>query len=149
MTFLWWHWLVVGLILVALEMAGSGGFYVIFFGIAALVVGVLAGAGAAGPVGMQLLLFSLLSVASLLLFRSPLLRWMNLDAPGRVVDSLVGESAIPLDDIVPGGVGRAELRGSVWAARNHGSATLLRGQRCVVSRVDQLTLFIEPEGARS
>ncbi len=35
---LWWHWLVIGLILVALEMAASGGFYVIFFGIAALAI---------------------------------------------------------------------------------------------------------------
>lgn len=30
----WWHWLVLGLVLVALEMAAAGGFYVIFFGIA-------------------------------------------------------------------------------------------------------------------
>ena len=32
----WWHWLVLGLVLVALELAASGGFYVIFFGIAVL-----------------------------------------------------------------------------------------------------------------
>ena len=35
----WWHWIVVGLILIALEMAASGGFYVIFFGIAAIAIG--------------------------------------------------------------------------------------------------------------
>jgi len=35
----WWQWLVLGLVLVALEMAASGGFYVIFFGIAALAIG--------------------------------------------------------------------------------------------------------------
>ena len=37
----WWHWIVVGLILIALEMAASGGFYVIFFGIAAIAIGAL------------------------------------------------------------------------------------------------------------
>jgi hypothetical protein len=145
----WWHWLVLGLILIGLEMAASGGFYVIFFGIAALAIGGLHLMDAAGPLWLQLLLFSLLSVLSLLFFRSPLMRWLQLDAPGRDVDSLVGETAIPLEDIAPGGVGRAELRGSVWSARNSGEVVLARGQRCTVVRVDRLTVFLEPEGARA
>jgi membrane protein implicated in regulation of membrane protease activity len=144
----WWHWLVLGLILIGLEMAASGGFYVIFFGISALVIGGLHLVDAAGPLWLQLLLFSVLAVLSLLFFRSSLLRWMNLDAPGGDVDSLVGEMAIPLDDIAPGGFGRAELRGSVWSARNSSAGTLARGQRCTVVRVDRLTIFLEPEGAR-
>src|SRR5215208_4932972 len=114
----WWHWLVLGLILVALEMAASGGFYVIFFGIAALAIGGLRLFDAAGPAWLQFLLFSIVSVASLLLFRSPFMRWMKLDQPGADVDSLVGEVATPLEDIAPGAVGRAELRGTVWTARN-------------------------------
>lgn len=145
----WWHWLVLGLILIGLEMAASGGFYVIFFGIAALAIGGLHLLDAAGPLWLQLLLFSLLSILSLLFFRSPLMRWLQLDAPGRDVDSLVGETAIPLEDIAPGGVGRAELRGSVWSARNSGVGVLARGQRCTVVRVDRLTVFLEPEGARA
>ncbi len=68
---LWWHWLVIGLILVALEMAASGGFYVIFFGIAALAIAGLHVLDVAGPVWVQLLLFSLISVGSLLFFRTP------------------------------------------------------------------------------
>lgn len=145
---LWWHWLVLGLVLVALEMAAAGGFYVIFFGIAALAIGALRIFDAAGPPWMQVLLFSVLSVGSLLAFRSPLIRWMKLDAPGVDVDSLVGESAIPLEDIAPGQVGRAELRGSAWSARNATAATLARGQRCTVDRVEHLMIFISPEGAR-
>src|SRR5688500_8301114 len=120
MVLLWWHWFALGLVLVAAEMATAGGFYVIFFGIAALVVGILALAGLSGPVWLHLLLFSGLSIASLLLFRSPLVRWMRLDAPGPSVASLIGESALPLEDIPPGAVGRAELRGTVWTARNAG-----------------------------
>jgi membrane protein implicated in regulation of membrane protease activity len=148
MTLLWWHWLAFGLMLCALEIA-SGGFYVLFFGIAALVVGALSLAGAAGPEWMQVLLFSVLAIVSLLFFRNPLLRRMHLDRPGRSVDSLVGESAVPLEDIAPGGVGRAELRGTVWTARNAGAEPLHRGQRCVVTRVDQLTIYIKPEGAHA
>jgi membrane protein implicated in regulation of membrane protease activity len=143
----WWHWLLLGLALVALEMAASGGFYVIFFGIAAIAIGALHLFAIAGPVWWQFLLFSILSVASLLLFRGPVLHWMRLDQPGVDVDSLVGEVAVPLEDIAPGRVGRAELRGTVWSARNASSAAVLRGQRCVVMRVERLMIFVQPEGA--
>lgn len=145
---LWWHWLVLGLILVALEMAASGGFYVIFFGIAALAIAGLHAFDIAGPVWVQLLLFSLISVGSLLFFRSRLLKWMQLDQAGRDVDSLVGDTAVPLDDIPAGGVGRAELRGAVWSARNQDSAALVRGQRCTVVEVDRLMIFLKPERGR-
>ena len=143
----WWHWLAIGLILVALEMAAAGGFYVIFFGVAALAIGGLHLFDLAGPAWLQFLLFSVISVASLALFRSRLLQWLQLDQPGRDVDSLVGEVALPLDDIVPGGVGRAELRGTVWSARNTSPLAIIRGQRCTVVRVNGLMIFLEPEGA--
>ena len=145
----WWHWLALGLILVALEMAASGGFYVIFFGVAAIAIGGLHLFGLAGPAWFQLMLFSALSVGSLLLFRNPLLRLMKLDTPGEDVDSMVGETAIPAEEIGPGAVGRAELRGTVWSARNVGSTPLSRGQRCRVVRVDRLMIFIESEGVRA
>jgi inner membrane protein len=145
----WWHWLALGLILVALEMAASGGFYVIFFGIAAIAIGGLHLFGLAGPIWLQLLLFSGIAVGSLLLFRNPLMRLMKLDSPAADVDSLVGETAIPLDDIPAGEVGRAELRGTVWSARNAGGTVLARGQRCRVVRVERLMIFIESEGVRA
>jgi len=146
---LWWHWLVIGLVLVALEMAASGGFYVIFFGIAALAIAGLHVLGVAGPVWVQLGLFSLISVGSLLFFRSRLLKWMQIDGPGRDVDSMVGDSAIPLDDIPAGAVGRAEMRGAVWSARNQDSSTLARGQRSTVVKVEQLMIFLTAERERS
>jgi inner membrane protein len=146
---LWWHWLVIGLILVALEMAASGGFYVIFFGIAALAIAGLHVIDAAGPVWVQLLLFSVISVGSLLFFRARLLKWLQLDRVGPDVDSLVGDTAVPLEDIPAGAVGRAELRGTVWSARNQDSATLARGQRCKVVEVDRLMIFLKPERERS
>ena len=60
MAIVWWHWLVLGLLLIALELAASGGFYIIFFGIAAVVVSLMAALGAGLPVWVQLLLFSVL-----------------------------------------------------------------------------------------
>jgi membrane protein implicated in regulation of membrane protease activity len=144
----WWHWLAIGLILILLELAASGGFYVIFFGVAAIAISGLHLFGLAGPVWWQLLLFSVFSVVALLLFRKPILKLVQPDGPADV-DSLVSEIAIPLDDIAPGAVGRAELRGTVWAARNGSGDVLTKGQRCRVVSVDRLMLFLEPEGARA
>ena len=130
MAIVWWHWFALGLVLIALELATAGGFYIIFFGIAAVVIGVLQLAGLAGPTWIQLLLFSALSIVSLLFFRSPMLRWMNLDPKGGGdVDALVGETAVAKQDIPAGEIGRVELRGSSWSARNRGSEMLTTGRR--------------------
>ena len=145
----WWHWIAIGLILIALEMAASGGFYVIFFGVAAIAIGGLHLFDLAGPLWLQFLLFSVFSVGSLLIFRNPILRMLGLDGPAVDVDPLVGDIATPTDDIAPNDVGQAELRGTVWSARNNTGATLKRGQRCKVVKVERLMLFLEPEGARS
>jgi inner membrane protein len=149
MAIVWWHWLALGLVLVALELAASGGFYIIFFGVAAIIVAALTVMGASGPAWAQLALFSILSVGSLLFFRSPMLRWMKLDAGAPDVDSLVGETAVARQDIPAGEIGRVELRGTAWTARNRSAELLTNGRRCVVVGVDRLMLIIEAEGARS
>ena len=58
-------------------------------------------------------------------------------------------TAMPLEDIAPGAVGRAELRGTAWTARNASNLKLIRGQRCTVVRVEQLMIYLQPEGVRS
>jgi inner membrane protein len=149
MAIVWWHWLVLGLLLIALELAASGGFYVIFFGIAAVVISLIVAVGVETPVWVELLLFSVLSIGSLLFFRSPLMRWMNIDGAGADVDSLVGETGVAQQDIPPHQIGRVELRGTSWSARNSGATLLTTGTRCTVIRVERLMLIVEAEGARS
>ncbi len=142
---LWWHWAVLGLALAGLEILTPGGFYLLFFGLGGLAVAALSLAGAAGPLWAQLLLFSIFSIASLALFRNPLLRMMQRKAQTAPVDRLVGELAIPHGDLAPGAVGKAELRGSLWTARNTGSDPIGAGRRCRVTQVDGLVITIEPE----
>jgi membrane protein implicated in regulation of membrane protease activity len=149
MELLWWHWIVLGLLLVLAELATPGGFFVIFFGISAIIVGALAGLGMGGPVWIQLLLFSVLSVGSLVLFRARLLKAIQHDPQRPPVDSLVGEIGHVEGDISPGAVGKIEVHGAVWQARNSTDSSLTRGTRCRVVRVKGLMLDIEPEGARS
>jgi membrane protein implicated in regulation of membrane protease activity len=143
----WWYWLVLGLVLIALEMASSGGFYISFFGVAAIVVAPLAATGLAEPSWIQWLFFSILSVASLMLFRNPLMRKLNLGAGAAFIDTLAGETGTALEDMSAGQNGRVELRGTTWTARNTGTKLLPRGHRCVVVRADRLTLLVKPEEA--
>ena len=137
----WWLWMALGLGLLAAEIVTPGGFYVFFFGLAALTVGVLSGLGAGGPVWFEWLLFSVLSVTAVLVLREPLVRRMAGPRTGPV-DSLIGEIAVPLDDLPPGAVGKAELRGSAWTARNVDSRMLARGERSRVVEVEGLMLSL-------
>ncbi len=137
----WWIWLVAAVALVAVEMLTPGGFYFLFFGIGALAAGGLAIAGVDNLL-VQSLVFLGVSVASVAVFRKPLLRRFQPVVPTVQVDSIVGETATLIAEIHPGEFGQAELRGSTWKACNIGSVALAAGQRCIVEQVDGLILNI-------
>ena len=138
----WWVWLVVSLVLLLLELATPGGFYFVFFGVSALLVGVLTALGITTTDWVEWLLFSAFAIVATALFRRPLLKRFGADLPGVEVDTLVGETAMLLEEIQPGGLGKGELRGTSWNVCNQGRDELRRGQRCRVQRVDGLTLFV-------
>jgi inner membrane protein len=142
----WWHWAVLGLVLGLFEIATPGGFFIVFFAIGAMIVGLLSFLGAAGPLWLQWTLFTVLSVVTLLLFRDPLLRRMRASERTGPIDALTSDIAIVKEDIPAGAIGKAELRGAVWSARNVGATELVRGQRCAVRRVDGLMLHLTAEG---
>jgi membrane protein implicated in regulation of membrane protease activity len=140
----WWTWILLGLVLLLAEVITPGGFYIIFFGVGAIVVGVLAGMNAAGPIWFQFILFSLISILALWLFRDKLLR-LTQAIPPQNVDSFIGESCVAAEDIAVNAFGKAELRGASWTARNVGARPLARGERCTVERVEGLTIFVRAE----
>lgn len=144
---IWWYWVVFGLLLAALEILTPGGFFLLFFGVAAIVVGVLTGLHLGGPLWMQWFLFSVVTLLSVVFFRNPLVRYMQKGEPsGHAIDTLAGEVSVAMDGIAPGAIGRAQLRGTVWSARNIGEAPIAPGDRCVVDAVDGLTIRIRREG---
>lgn len=136
-------WLAAGLVLVAAELLTPGGFVLLFFGFGALAVGALTLIGSVSG-ALQFLLFSVLSVGSLALLRRRI--QSRLQTPrSAMVDSLIGDLATPLERMSPGVVGRVEVRGSTWSARNASNITLDPGQRARVSAVEGLTLAVVPE----
>jgi membrane protein implicated in regulation of membrane protease activity len=146
---LWWHWSILGLVLIGMEiltLGGLGNFYFLFFGVAALMVSALAWLSLTEAAWLQWLCFVLFGILSLFALRKPLqgsglLRGEN-DVP---VDSMVGEFATVLENLEGQRIGRAELHGSTWTARNAGTSTLGKGSQAKVIRVEGLTLWIQAD----
>jgi membrane protein implicated in regulation of membrane protease activity len=140
----WWIWVAGGMLLVVLELVTPTGFFIVFFGLGAITVGVLTEFALLTSWWLQWLFFSAFSLAYLLLFRGRLQsRFEN--PPSSTVDSLIGVLAVAREALPPGVVGRVEVRGAAWSARNTSAVTLEAGQRCRVVSVDGLTLAVQPE----
>ena len=138
-------WLAGGFVLLVAELVTPSGFYIMFFGVGAILTGAAASVGAVtGPV-TQWLTFTVISVLSLLLFRGKIQAQVERSGPLLPVDSLVGEVAFPVDAMPAGSVGRVSLRGTTWDARNVGDTALGANQRCRVTRVSGLQLGVVAE----
>ena len=123
----WWIWMLLGFVLLAGEMATPGGFYLLFFGVGAVVVGLAALAGLVLPIWGQWLLFSALSVALLALVRPRIVGRFH-QAGVAVDDSVVGEWVRVETRTEPGDLGRGELRGSPWTISNAGAVVARAGR---------------------
>jgi membrane protein implicated in regulation of membrane protease activity len=139
----WWGWIVVAAVLLGAEMFVPTDFFLVFLGASALIVGLFGLVGVEAPVWAQWLAFAVLAVGSLVFFRG----WLraHIRPVSRIDDALVGETAIAQEPIAPGGMGRVELRGATWSARNAGSTSIATGDRVPVVSVDRLTLHVRHE----
>jgi membrane protein implicated in regulation of membrane protease activity len=140
----WWFWLLCGLLLLVVELSIPGGFYFLFFGTAALVVGVLVALGMDSD-WLQFVVFGILAVVSLATLRGTLVRRLGGARGGsEAVDAIVGQFATIIEDVAPRGPGKAELRGTLWSVHNTSEQVLSKGQRVRVVRLDGLTLLVQP-----
>jgi membrane protein implicated in regulation of membrane protease activity len=137
----WWIWVLAGLALLALEFATST-MHIGFFAVGALVVALLVGAGLDIPLWGQIAIFTVVSILAFVFVRPILVRKLKLDFKPNV-DTMIGEAALATEDIAVAGLGKAEMRGTTWNARNVGETALTRGQRCVVAGIEGLVLHIK------
>ena len=145
---IWWYWILLGLLLAAIELATPGGFFFMFFAVSALLVGVLDVMGIVESDTLQWAVFSVLSLVCLAFFRKPLLERMSKNDLHEAVDSLVGELAVAISTIAPSQHGRAEVRGAAWTVRNVDAVPVEPGERCRVVAVNGLELDIRSERSR-
>jgi membrane protein implicated in regulation of membrane protease activity len=142
----WWIWVLIAFALLAIEM-GSTTLHVGLFAVGALVVALLQAFGVGLPLSGQVLVFTLVSLAALFFLRPWLMLRLRVSEPKRV-DSMLDETAIALDDIAVGAIGKAEMRGAGWSARNVGMTPLARGERCAIEQIDGLVLHVRAVAGR-
>jgi membrane protein implicated in regulation of membrane protease activity len=141
----WWAWIILGAGLLAAEILLSTDFYLVFFGLAALLIGLLALLGLDLPAVAQWLVWAGLASGALVLYRQKV-RSRFLTSDRELAPELVGEEGVAREPLAVGERGRVELRGTVWEARNDADVDIAVGARCVVARVEGLTLFVRPPG---
>ena len=132
----------MGIVLMAGEILTPGGFYIIFFGAAAVIIGVLKLFGMALTLPMEGLLFCMLSVVGVVFFRDKLQARFAQPVPQIPVDSLISQTAVAIDELAAGAVGKVELRGTAWQAQNLGDTPIQKAERCRIERVEGLTLYV-------
>jgi membrane protein implicated in regulation of membrane protease activity len=135
-----WHWLAIGLLLAAAEMAAPG-FFLIWLGAAALVTGAITWAV---PIGLplQITVFAALAIASVLLGRSYLRANPVESADPKMNDRgarLVGETVV-VTHAIDGGTGRVKQGDSEWLAKGPDAEP---GTRMRVSGHDGAVLMVE------
>ena len=140
----WWIWIVLGSVLLIAEVAISADFWIVFFGISAILTGLLLLLGVCPPEWQQWLLFAALAVLMLWFYRGRLkAKLSRADRP--MGPELVGEAGLVKTAMAAGARGKVELRGAAWDAYNAGEVDLAEGNRCIVENVDGLTLTVRPE----
>ena len=125
----WWAWILLGIAFFGLEVFLATDFYLVFLGVAALIVGLLNLFGISMAGWIEWLLFSVIAIISLVVYRQRFKQMLS--TPDRAVaKGVVGERASLVDAIAVGSRGKVELRGSSWQAENIGTEDLSAGDSC-------------------
>jgi membrane protein implicated in regulation of membrane protease activity len=138
----WWSWCILGAVLLGAELlAVDAQFYLVFAGLAAVVVGLLGLVGLELPVALQWLSFAVLAVAAMFTLRRPIYaRLMNKSFTN--VDTDIDQHVVVSQELPPGKACRIEYRGSGWTAINVGDQVIPPGGAARIDSIDGLTLRV-------
>lgn len=136
-------WIIGGFVLILLELALPG-LTLLFFGIGALLVGILCWMLDI-PLNIQLTIFLITSIFTLLTLRnwfkklfSKVLKYEKIPSD---FDEFVGQRAVVVEDIPDNGVGKVEFRGTRWEAES--SAPIAKGASVKIITNKNITLIVE------
>lgn len=135
---LYWHWLLAGLGLLILEMFTPSGFVLLWMGLSAVLVGLLA---TFLPWQAELVLFSVLSIVLVLAFKRLRPAPGPTDAPtlNRRGESYVGR-VFTLNDPIVNGIGKLHVDDSQWRIAG---PELPAGSQVRVTQAEGATLRVE------
>ena len=132
----WWGWIIFGALLLGSELLiVDAGFYLVFIGIAAAITGLVELGGMGLEPWVQWILFSIISLILMMLFRKQL--YAKLRGSG------IGYETGPAGDLPAGEKGRLAYRGTEWTVINDSDQAFTAGQHVKIVNVDGLTLRLE------
>jgi len=134
-------WLSVGVVLLLIEVT-TGGFWLGFFGVGALVASALTWLGVVEGINGQLGAFLIASVLPLVLTRRMLVGWLNQKTPDAPAIDAAGQTAVVVAEVGPQTVGRVEFQGSTWDAESAAGERLPEKTRVRIVRQDGTRLFV-------
>jgi membrane protein implicated in regulation of membrane protease activity len=133
-------WFVIGLICIIGEFMIPG-VIVAFFGAGAWVVALLLLVVDMSPF-WQILIFVVVSVASLLLLRKKLTA--RSEGVKDMTDEFYGKTAEVEETVKKGGYGKVRFKGAVWKARTEAEHPLEPGRLVRIVGNESITLIVEP-----
>jgi inner membrane protein len=141
----WWAWIAVGAVLLVLELTLiAADFYLVFLGVAALIIGILTLMGLLPAAWLQWVAFGAVAAVSMVTFRRWVYERLRHKFPG-VNSGPAGQTVVLAEELKPGESCRLEYRGSSWSAINGGTSSIVAGARARIDRVDGLTLVVHGE----
>jgi membrane protein implicated in regulation of membrane protease activity len=135
-------WLIVGLVMLVAELL-SVVLVFVFFAIGAFVTAALAAMGLLPTIEIQILVFSSISLISLLVFRKHARRLLDHRGKSFEYHEFVGETAMVIRDIPVSGEGKIYYRGAEWKAVSMHHRPIIAGSKVVITRADGIVLSVE------
>jgi membrane protein implicated in regulation of membrane protease activity len=138
----WWSWCILGTVLLGLELfAVDAQFYLVFAGLAALLVGLIGLVGVDLPQWAQWLSFAVLAVATMFTVRRQIYAKL-MNRPLGKVTSDIDQRVVVTQDLAPGKSCRLEYRGSGWTAINVGERVIAAGDAARIDSIEGVTLHV-------
>ena len=139
----WWGWMIFGAVLLGSELLiVDAGFCLVFIGIAAAVTGLIELSGVGLEPWLQWILFSVIALIMMVLFRKQL--YAKLHGTGIGYETGPAGEVVTLEQNLPAGEkGRLAYRGTEWTVINDSDETFEAGQHVKISSVDGLTLRLD------
>ena len=137
-------WFLIGLVLFLLELVLPG-FVIFFFGVGAWITALLCLIANPG-INLQVIVFAVTSVLSLLLLRKMIQKrffYSKEELSKEVEDEFSGREAVAVNDFDPGKTGKVDFKGTSWKAES--SSPILKGDRVIIKVKEDFKLIVEPK----
>ena len=138
----WWGWMIFGLFLLGSELLiVDAAFFLVFIGIAAIVTGAIVASGLVLEPWVQWLVFSVLALISMVLFRKRLYKQLR-SSTADYQEGLAGEMMRLEQLLEPGQSCRQSYRGTDWTVVNRGSERIEAQTEVKIDRTEGLTIIV-------